>query len=698
MIRAEGIRIHFAKEIVNEGKISVPRGRITCLSGDSGSGKTSLLYLLGLFSSNGSCDFSIEGESVSLGDEESKNAIRREKYAFLFQDGALLEGVTVEENIHMMSLLGNERIGREHMIHLLKRVGLTEETLKQYPKQLSGGEQQRVALVCALAKNPVYYFVDEPTASLDEKSAAVVLKILGEEANKGKGVLIASHDSRVKALADYEYVIENREVILVKRGRNAGEVATGAQKEKKGPSSFSFFRLLKYSFLRKKKNAVLRKVIVVFCAIAIVGYVILHGVLSEMRQLYDSLINQVSDREIFVVNNSTLVDTDYDKDGNRGITKDELERIQNMQGMKEVHPFYEFTSFCVVPGKTVADSVVTVETGGSKREVLFSYVETSAAATHFVVEPFFSELKLETHADQLREEGTTYVSHELAEALGISDSDLKRGAVTLRLSVFVPVRKFLMKERTAEREIEGEYAVPEKVELTLSVKGVLSRDFTNRFSSSGEYIFFMEENEMQKVLLETQEKYKDKTYGEIESEYKLVEWNPSACVAFAESYQDVKVLSGKIENINGSFIARSDYKKVETLNSLLGKIDRIVEIAKKIILVVVFSLMFGMFLFFAMSRKREIAILRAEGLYGSEASGLVLIDGLLYSVAIILVSTVLSAIAYVVGNKLLVEGEFAFDTTMLWKMPLLCLALVMIPSAFGAIYAWRLKPDRILRY
>ena len=698
MIHAEGIRIRFAKEIVSAGTISVAKGKITCLSGDSGSGKTSLLYLLSLFSSNGSCDFSVEGQSVSLGDEKRKNAIRREKYAFLFQDGALLEGVTVEENIRMMSLLGNERIGRERMIHLLKRVGLAEDTLKQYPKQLSGGEQQRVALVCALAKNPAYYFVDEPTASLDEKSATVVLKILREEAEKGKGVLIASHDSRVKDLADYEYVIENQEVVLVKHCRNAGEATIGAQKEKGTSSSLSFFQLLKYAFLRKKKNAVLRKVIVAFCAIAIVGYVILHGVLSEMRQLYDSLIDQVSDREIFVVNNSTLVDTDVDKDGNRGITKDELERIQNMQGVKEVHPFYEFTSFCIVPGKTVVDSVVTVETDDSKREVLFSYFEKSAAATHFVIEPFFSELKLETHAEQLREEGTTYVSHELAEALGISDSDLKRGAVTLRLSVFVPVRKFIMKERTAEREIEGEFAVSEKVELTLSVKGVLSHDYTNRFSSSGEYIFFVEENEMQTVLQGAQEKYKDKTYDEIEREYKLVEWNPSACVAFAESYNDIKVLSGKIENINGSFIARCDYKKVETLNSLLGKIDRIVEVARKIVLVVVFSLMFGMFLFFAMSRKREIAILRAEGLYGSEAAMLVLIDGLLYAVAIILVSAVLSVIAYAVGNNLLVEGEFAFDTAMLWKMPLLCLALVMIPSAFGAIYAWRLKPDRILRY
>jgi putative ABC transport system ATP-binding protein len=176
---------------------------LTLILGPSGSGKTTLLSLFGcvIYPSYG--EVWIDGEKVNEQSEESLAKIRLKKIGFVFQKFNLIAPFTALENVMMPLLLSGirEKEARANAMEALVNVGM-EDRAKNLSNDLSGGEQQRVAIARGLVTNPEMMLCDEPTASLDIKSVEIVMKELRQLSQKGKAVAVVTHDTRLQPFAD----------------------------------------------------------------------------------------------------------------------------------------------------------------------------------------------------------------------------------------------------------------------------------------------------------------------------------------------------------------------------------------------------------------------------------------------------------------------------------------------------------------
>jgi putative ABC transport system ATP-binding protein len=179
--------------------LTINSGEFTALVGPSGSGKTTLLQLIGCLDQPTSGRVYINGKDVTQLNRDQRADIRRGAIGFIFQFFALIPTLTAFENVEMpLLLIGNKPGERQKRVkELLQAVGLSERA-NHRPDQLSGGEQQRVAVARALATHPSLVLADEPTANLDTKNGKQVMEIM-QRLNKKTGTtfVFATHDPRV---------------------------------------------------------------------------------------------------------------------------------------------------------------------------------------------------------------------------------------------------------------------------------------------------------------------------------------------------------------------------------------------------------------------------------------------------------------------------------------------------------------------
>lgn len=184
--------------------LEVDRGSMVCVMGKSGSGKSTLLRQLGLIDSPDDGSIVLDGLEVTRLSERRRSELRLANLGYVFQEYALLGELTALENVFLPALmLGRAGIDhRERARQLLELVGLGERAGHR-PRALSGGEQQRVAIARALVNKPAVIYADEPTASLDSASGAVVMETLRRlNRDLGVTVIFVSHDSDDRVYAN----------------------------------------------------------------------------------------------------------------------------------------------------------------------------------------------------------------------------------------------------------------------------------------------------------------------------------------------------------------------------------------------------------------------------------------------------------------------------------------------------------------
>ncbi|MBV9562903.1 MAG: ABC transporter ATP-binding protein [Bradyrhizobium sp.] len=199
--RIEGDVSHI---LVNGIDLSVNKGEFLAITGPSGSGKSSLLYLLGLLDAPNEGDVIICGQPTSKLSESERADVRLTRLGFVFQFHFLLPEFTSLDNVILpMRAAGkmSEKDMRERGLELLASLGLKEHASKR-PNQLSGGQRQRVAIARALSNRPEIIVADEPTGALDTASTEQVFSILREIADNGRTVVVVTHDPALAARAD----------------------------------------------------------------------------------------------------------------------------------------------------------------------------------------------------------------------------------------------------------------------------------------------------------------------------------------------------------------------------------------------------------------------------------------------------------------------------------------------------------------
>jgi putative ABC transport system ATP-binding protein len=183
--------------------VRVRRGEFVAVMGPSGSGKSTLLHVLGGLEPATSGEIWLDGQRVD-GLTQAKWAIlRRRHIGFVFQFFNLVSSMSVADNVEVAALVGgtSRREARARREELLDDLGLTAKA-QAVPSQLSGGEQQRVAVARALAHRPSLLLTDEPTGNLDSANTSAVLRLLRRSHAQGQAILLVTHDARAASMAD----------------------------------------------------------------------------------------------------------------------------------------------------------------------------------------------------------------------------------------------------------------------------------------------------------------------------------------------------------------------------------------------------------------------------------------------------------------------------------------------------------------
>ena len=188
--------------------LEINEGETVAIVGASGSGKTTLLGILaGLDSATGGSVKLVDAELTEL-DEEARALVRGEHVGFVFQSFQLLGSLTALENVMLPAELRGEKLAKEQAVGLLEKVGLADR-LDHYPRQLSGGEQQRVAVARAFASKPTVLFADEPTGNLDTHTGERIIDLVFDLNREfGTTLIMVTHDDRLAARCDRTIAIE----------------------------------------------------------------------------------------------------------------------------------------------------------------------------------------------------------------------------------------------------------------------------------------------------------------------------------------------------------------------------------------------------------------------------------------------------------------------------------------------------------
>ena len=184
---------------LHDASFEIEKGELVVIVGPSGAGKTTLLNILGGMDVLSEGKIMLDGEEISKYSRKQLTEYRRHDVGFVFQFYNLIGNLTALENVELANQICRHPLDARQ---ILRDVGL-EDRMKNFPSQLSGGEQQRVAIARALAKNPKLLLCDEPTGALDYQTGKVILKLLQDTARKtGMTVIIITHNSALTAMAD----------------------------------------------------------------------------------------------------------------------------------------------------------------------------------------------------------------------------------------------------------------------------------------------------------------------------------------------------------------------------------------------------------------------------------------------------------------------------------------------------------------
>jgi putative ABC transport system ATP-binding protein len=193
--------------------LDIQEGEFLIITGRNGSGKSTLLRQIGLLDWPNRGEIYLDGEEVTHLKEKHRREIRHKKIGYIFQEYALIPELNAVENVMLPAMLIEPtKICKPRAIDLLKKVGL-ENRLSHQPKQMSGGEQQKVAIARALINNPKILFADEPTANLDSVAAAGILEIFEKLHAEGHTIVMISHEQDEKNYASR--IIELRDGVLL---------------------------------------------------------------------------------------------------------------------------------------------------------------------------------------------------------------------------------------------------------------------------------------------------------------------------------------------------------------------------------------------------------------------------------------------------------------------------------------------------
>jgi len=218
MIRVRGLSMRLASggrgvDVLTDVSLDVPAGQFLAIAGPSGSGKSTLLGLIAGLDQPTAGRIEVAGVDITALDEDALARFRRDHVGYVFQSFHLLPTLTAQENVAVPLELAGEAGAAARAATLLAEVGLAERA-HHYPVQLSGGEQQRVAVARAMARRPTLLLADEPTGNLDSATGKQIIELLvGMNRRLGSTLVLVTHDTALAAHADRVVTLRDGRIV-----------------------------------------------------------------------------------------------------------------------------------------------------------------------------------------------------------------------------------------------------------------------------------------------------------------------------------------------------------------------------------------------------------------------------------------------------------------------------------------------------
>lgn len=207
-------KIYESVNALSNINLKVKKGDWIAIMGSSGSGKTTMMNIIGCMDRPSNGQVLINGVDISKENQKNLTNIRREKIGLIFQQFHLISYLTALENV-MVAQYYHSMIDEKEALEALRKVGLADRA-KHLPSQLSGGEQQRVCIARALINNPEIILADEPTGNLDEANEGMVIEIFKQLHKEGATIIVVTHDPEVgdeamrKITLDYGKIVDDK--------------------------------------------------------------------------------------------------------------------------------------------------------------------------------------------------------------------------------------------------------------------------------------------------------------------------------------------------------------------------------------------------------------------------------------------------------------------------------------------------------
>ena len=329
MLQLHHIHIEYDKVLLNDATLTIFPSQLTLIQGRSGTGKTSLLYQIGCISKKMCCEYDYQGIALHQLSEEQLALIRKNDIGYVLQDHLLFEHYDVLGNLQHACMINDTPKTENELLELLQTVKL-HISLHKRMSELSGGEKQRLAIACALLKDPKIFILDEPTSALDIQNERLIFEILKDIAMKRHiYVIIASHSSIAKDYADSIYQIDNQQLIVTQQKVNQTQKFTIQRK----PISKQFYQRYIKHFQKSYRfihTLILLVFILAMSCLSMSYQMIENRILTNVQ-----LLDRMSYNQLFITQDSNHIYLD-------SVDIEPLTSQPSLQHIQSIYPVYQY--------------------------------------------------------------------------------------------------------------------------------------------------------------------------------------------------------------------------------------------------------------------------------------------------------------------------------------------------------------------
>lgn len=666
MIEIGKIHIGFKRTVIDNGKISVHPYQITVLTGESGSGKTSLLNVLGLLDDISTYEYVFNGSIIK---KKDYNKLKRESISYVFQDYNVIDDLSVKDNFKAMFNIAGKRYSKKRMNELLEEVSIDKGKASQRSRSLSGGEKQRLAIALAMVKNPQLLLLDEPTANLDDENAERIVKILKSLKDKGMMIVVASHHPEIYE-AEHVYRIEEEKLIEEKRtDEKRGEREDKEERKRFNPFIYALMHIGSHPFLYG----------IMLLALSWTMYS-LSVQFVAMKPVSDYLDNGAYDLvndEIFILNESlVLMEEDIGRYHPEGIkfSQEDIDKIKSLEHVEEVYPYHKVFSNDIASdlegnllGFNNSDYLDEVSYNGRTVNTVDYFNEKLAVSTCLNEDKEKTCVMVDENVDN-----GVFIPMELAEVFGIKE--LNHTEITFHMPIIMGYNinsgGYEMKEGviTSEEIETNPYNLLVK-KMTYKIKGVYENTFSSyqHYDIYGGTTIFVDYKEMDRLYEEAvndQEVLKNfNNYLEkelLEGTVSYFGTRSSGYIVKVDDYKNMGAVTKSIQEMG-------DYIHIKTRSTALSEINSIKDqtymtvLMQPIVTVFILSiLIILLFIYMLHRRKKEISFIQAHGIKTINLSPVI---ELLYTfLCVIPIVFICVTIRYGIGNP---EYQYNLGTLMM---------------------------------